>query len=429
MSIGLIGVVGRLGLIRSQGAWWRQSPYLLDGASPDIDADFSRQRYMLSGAVVPLSSIISLSSTTKWVVGANGLLQQVAINTPAFDYSTGRRRLLLEPASATNLVASEDLTTSGWSTSGALAVASPSTMLGRPAWRLYQSTASVYQSRFAQPTAAASTTYTRSVYLKADGHRWVYLQQFDGVTNLGAFFDLQNGVLGTVNPGITARIEATREAGVYRCSVTYTTAASANKERLQIALASGNNATATYAGDGVSGVLVMGPQLEAGAVATSYIPTTGSAVTRSADDLRLTATLVSWFSGTGITVAVRGRAASLATPPIILGTDAGLRLAEITATGQLMSSNGSATLTATTGGALPTTDFGAVITHDASSRRAALTGGAVAADTAGWGATPAALRIGGTIATTGGPMWLDEIEIWRVGGTAAAVQAQARAWV
>lgn len=119
MPNGQIGVVGRLGLTRLQGAWWRQSPHLLDNVYPSVAADFSRQRYMLSGAVVPLSSIISLSSTTKWVVGANSLLQQVAANTPAFDYSTGRRRLLLEPAPATNLcLQSNALGTSAWTVTG-----------------------------------------------------------------------------------------------------------------------------------------------------------------------------------------------------------------------------------------------------------------------------------------------------------------------
>ena len=59
---------------------------------------------------------------------------------------------------------------------------------------------------------------------------------------------------------------------------------------------SADNTTATFAGNGFSGIYVWGCQVEAGAFATSYIPTVASQVTRSADSASMTGTnFSSWY--------------------------------------------------------------------------------------------------------------------------------------
>ncbi|MCE1235102.1 MAG: hypothetical protein LWW93_01975 [Hyphomicrobiales bacterium] len=306
--------------------WFRSSANLLDGVAPGVFVDVLNQRHALAGVGGrALSDLLTNAnaSTACTRINSAGQLVACAAGELRVDWTGGMPELLAE-GPAQNLVTSADVTT--WSSGGALAAASAVLLLGRPAWKIYQSTSSVYQSRFVQPTASAATTYTRSVYLKSDGHRWVYLQQFDGTNNLGAWFDLQNGAVGTVNAGMTAKIEATAETGVYRCSVTNTTPAGATKERLQISLAQTDGGYPSYAGDGVSGVLAMGPQLEAGAVATSYIPTSGTAVARTADLIQLASAVASVLQAAGTAVAWRGSTVTAATGRILLGGPSGAKL-------------------------------------------------------------------------------------------------------
>lgn len=120
--------------------------------------------------------------------------------------------------------------------------------------------------------------YTYSVYCKSAGRNWAYVR-LTATTGQGAYFNLSNGTIGTIESGVTASITSVGN-GWYRCSVTVT--ASAATWYPFVGAASADN-TSSYLGDGVSGLYIWGSQLEAGPFATSYIPTVASTVTRSAD--------------------------------------------------------------------------------------------------------------------------------------------------
>lgn len=142
----------------------------------------------------------------------------------------------------------------------------------------------------------SATSYTFSVYAKYAGRRWLALQ-ISGST----YFDLVNGVVGSSTSGSTGTITPVGN-GWYRCTTTRTLLAGLTTT--EIFLANADNG-ANYTGDGTSGVYLWGAQLEQGAFATSYIPTTSAQVTRNADQASMTGTnFSSWYNASAGTLYV-----------------------------------------------------------------------------------------------------------------------------
>jgi hypothetical protein len=129
-------------------------------------------------------------------------------------------------------------------------------------------------------TLTASGTYTFSVFAKADGYGFASLR----IGSNGAAFNLSNGNTGAISAGITARAD-NYGGGWYRLSITGTSASGSVTFRINVE--SALQVAIDFAGDGTSGILLYGAQLETGSVATSYIPTTAAAVTRNADVVSL----------------------------------------------------------------------------------------------------------------------------------------------
>ncbi len=142
-----------------------------------------------------------------------------------------------------------------------------------------------------------NTTYTFSVYAKAGERGWLILNIYSGTTSCWTYFDLINGVVGTISGGVAVASIKPAGNGWYRCTLTYTTAATGGPN-IGIWAAAQDNVI-SYPGTSGSGVYIWGAQLEAAGFASSYIPTVDAAVTRSADQATMTGTNFSnWFNAT-----------------------------------------------------------------------------------------------------------------------------------
>lgn len=147
--------------------------------------------------------------------------------------------------------------------------------------------------------------FTFSVYAKANGYNFLRLDIYDS-TNHGAYFDLSAGVVATQLPNgnatFSAAISPVQGApGWYKCSVSM---APNNTTIMQTNLwCSQSNGQLAFAGDGVSGILVKGPQLEPSSVAAP-LPTSYTANASSNPLVGTTVTDYTLDSAGNVTFAV-----------------------------------------------------------------------------------------------------------------------------
>ena len=123
--------------------------------------------------------------------------------------------------------------------------------------------------------------YTISAFIKPNGSRWVRLRLENagvGSGQINVWFDIENGVVGTEGAGV-GKIEKYPN-GWYKCSATGTTNTGVNVCIVSLADADGSS---SYTGSASRSAYVWGVSVENLSHLTSYIPTNGSAVTRSAE--------------------------------------------------------------------------------------------------------------------------------------------------
>jgi hypothetical protein len=149
--------------------------------------------------------------------------------------------------------------------------------------------ANATSEQWIQATGISVTTgndCTISCFVKKSDYDYFHIR-FTGIG--GAFsagsiwFNIANGTLGTAQTGITGTIEDYGN-GWYRISATKEVIGTTANAGVRFQLASSDNNTSVV-GDGSKGTYIYGCQAELGSYPTSYIPTYGSSVTRSFDNM------------------------------------------------------------------------------------------------------------------------------------------------
>jgi hypothetical protein len=269
---------------------------------PSLNLNFAR-----SQKLDPRITFTRTSSATR--VNGDGLIEVVPANSPRFDFdpiSGESLGLLVEEARSNLITYSEDFrdfdTSITWENFGInVELNSTTSPDGKLNGTKLINTAGTASRRVNSPllTVTSGVTYTHSVWLKAGEYTTATV--FCNTTavnpnfnNLSARINLVTGVVsGTINTPITV---ISYPNGWWRISSTFTTDENtATTGLLSIVPNTDAGGVNSVVGDGTSGIYIWGAQLEQGSFPTSYIPTTTSTVTRTADNASITGSNFSDF--------------------------------------------------------------------------------------------------------------------------------------
>jgi len=248
------------------------------------------------------------ATTTQAITNYIPKLQSAASGVARFDNNptTGESLGLLIEESRTNLFTySEQFDNAAWTKSQSTInanniVAPDGTLTGDEL--VPNTTSAEHYCQQSYTKAASAITYSITVYAKASASGYKFLISTDDAVTGGCssgVFNLSTGVFDTSSSGtiftFVSRSGTSVGNGWYRINFVITTN-TATAIRTNFFVYNASNVS-TFAGNGFSGVFIWGAQLEAGAFATSYIPTVASQVTRAADAASMTGTnFSSWYN-------------------------------------------------------------------------------------------------------------------------------------
>lgn len=221
---------------------------------------------------------------------------------PRFDYNPvtlAPRGLLMEEQRANLTTRSEQFDVAPWTQSGMTVTANTTAAPdgATTADTFDEGSTTGLHRVFRLDLNFSAAAQTLSIYAKAGTGSWYQFVAFDGVSTFFANFNVATGVVGNRSVNTTSSEIIPVGNGWYRCTMTMTTAATAAGNFLISGLLTDTNgANISYTGTNRT-LFFWGAQHEAGAFATSYIPTVASQVTRTGDfSLISSPNFTPWYS-------------------------------------------------------------------------------------------------------------------------------------
>ena len=285
-------------------------------------------------------------TTTAPITNYIPVLQTASAGTPRFDHNpiTGESLGLLIEEQRTNLATySADLSNAAWTKTNTTItadtiVAPDGTLTGD---KILENATTATHTIYDSFSVTSGTAYTYSGYFKA-GERSIFQIACYAVGLVyTAEFDL-NALTVTNRTGTGSATITAVGNGWYRCTATMTATSTASGAGIQINLCSAAS-TSNYAGNTSFGIYAWGFQAEAGAFATSYMPTVASQVTRAADSASMTGTnFSSWYNQSEGSFYAEATAAALSSTAGNPGTFVGISDGTVSNRLRLKSENGTA---------------------------------------------------------------------------------------
>jgi hypothetical protein len=210
----------------------------------------------------------------------------ITSNIPRIDYTNGCGQLLLEPQRTNILTQSEDLTQGSLSGASFSSTSENCMNFGSASELIEDTSNSSHFYGFSDRTGATNDYVTTSFYIKKNTRTKVRLYNYY-LSNQNAFaeWDLETETIissGGTNVTFVSSILTNLFDGWVKIEVTSIKSASTYSYYAKVELLDDSGAS-SYIGDGTSGIFLRAAQLEIGSYPTSYIPTSGTTVTRLVD--------------------------------------------------------------------------------------------------------------------------------------------------
>ena len=224
-------------------------------------------------------------ASTATRVNADGLIESVATGVPRIDYTGGGcGKLKLEPQRTNLLTYSEQFENADWSKFNLSVTANDTTSPDGTvnADKIVEDATAPDTHGISQVrTTTSGVDYIAYIFAKKSERDFIYFR-----SNVSSSFNLQ--WFDLTNKTVGGTVGSFQDAGIIEypndwvlCYVKKTETTGTNR-LFQWALSTGD-LVETYTGDGTSGAFMWGAQVEAGSYPTSYIPTSNSQTTRSAE--------------------------------------------------------------------------------------------------------------------------------------------------